>query len=67
MYCESPVMWDSKLQTQFTLSTMEADYIALSLFRRDIIPIHKPVKELKTQVFGNKTKHYLLSSFKDIY
>ena len=30
-YCDVPILWVSKMQTQIALSTMEAEYIALSL------------------------------------
>jgi hypothetical protein len=30
-YCDVPILWVSKMQTQIALSTMEAEYIDLSL------------------------------------
>ena len=44
-------MWAFKMQTQVALSTMEAEYIALSQSMRDLIPIREILKELMTIVF----------------
>ena len=51
MYRGTPLLWVSKLQTQVALSTMEAEYIALSASMRDLIPIREILKELMTIVF----------------
>ena len=40
-YRGAPLMWVSKMQTQVALSTMEAEYIALSQSMRDLIPIRE--------------------------
>ena len=34
-----PIIWRSKLQTLISVSTMEAEYIALSMCMRDLIPL----------------------------
>jgi len=34
-----PILWVSKLQTQIALSTMEAEYIALTQLMHDRIPL----------------------------
>jgi len=34
-----PVLWKSKLQTEIALSTMEAEYVALSTSCRDLFPL----------------------------
>ena len=47
-----PLLWVSKLQTQIALSTMEAEYIALSQAMRDLIPLRETLKEIKEVVFG---------------
>jgi len=39
------------MQTQIALSTMEAEYIALSQAMRDLIPIREILKEIMTKVF----------------
>jgi hypothetical protein len=47
MYSGVPVLWVSKMQTQIALSTMEAEYIALSQSMRDLIPIQEMLKDIK--------------------
>ena len=39
------------MQTQVALSTMEAQYVALSQSMRDLIPIHQILEEIMTIVF----------------
>ena len=51
-YRGAPLMWASKMQTQVALSTMEAEYIALSQSMRDLIPIREILKEVMTIVFN---------------
>jgi hypothetical protein len=46
-YAGSPIIWASKLQTQTALSTTEAEYIAMSMSLRDVIPIMELIKEMK--------------------
>jgi hypothetical protein len=41
-----PVLWKSKLQTEISLSAMEAEYVALSTACKDLIPIIDTVKAL---------------------
>ena len=50
-YHGAPLMWVSKMQTQVALSTMEAEYIALSQSMQDLIPIREVLKEIMTIVF----------------
>ena len=45
-----PVIWTSKLQTEIAMSTMEAEYIALSTACRDLIPLRDLVLEIATAV-----------------
>ena len=40
-----PVIWSSKLYTEIALSTVEAEYIALSQSTREIIPLINLIKE----------------------
>jgi hypothetical protein len=47
MYCGVPVLWVSKMQTQIALSTMEAEYIAISQLMRDLILIREILKDIK--------------------
>ena len=41
-----PLHWASKLQKEIALSTAEAEYIALSMAMRDLLPIRRQFKEL---------------------
>jgi hypothetical protein len=43
-YCDVPILWVSKMQTQIALLTMEAEYIALYQSIRDLIPIRDILK-----------------------
>ena len=53
---ECPLTWVSKLQTQIALSTMEAEYIALSQSMRDLIAIREIIQEIQTFVIAGKVK-----------
>ena len=46
-YAGCPIIWVSKLQTHVATSTTMAEYIALSLALRDVIPIMELMDELK--------------------
>jgi hypothetical protein len=43
-----PVTWTSKLQTEIALSTLEAEYIALSQSMRELLPMRFIVSELSS-------------------
>lgn len=45
-----PLQWTSKLQTEIALSTMEAEYIALSHAMRELLPIREIVREMATHL-----------------
>jgi hypothetical protein len=45
------LLWVSKLQSLIALSTMEAEYVALSQSMRDLIPVRELLKELMAVVF----------------
>ena len=45
MFAGVPISWQSKLQTETALSTMEAEVIALAACMRDLIPIIDMVKD----------------------
>jgi hypothetical protein len=49
-----PLLWGSRLQTETALSTMEAEYIALSQSMRELIPIREVVLEMQQHVFGGR-------------
>ena len=42
----APVLWKSNLQREIALSTMEAEYVALSTTLRDFIPKMELIMEL---------------------
>ena len=41
-----PIHWVSKLQTEIALSTLHAEYVALSQSLRDLLPVKELVTEL---------------------
>jgi hypothetical protein len=45
-----PVLWRSKLQTEIALSTMEAEYVAISAACKDLFPVVNMIKELSRTV-----------------
>jgi hypothetical protein len=47
MYANCPILWASKMQTEIALSTTEAEYIALSMAVREIIPLTQLFQEAK--------------------
>ena len=49
-FAGAPVLWKSKLQTENVLSTMEAEYVALSTALRDFIPMKELIIELSSAV-----------------
>ena len=57
MYAGCPITWSSKLQTLTALSTMEAEYVALSSVLRDQIPIMQLMKEIIKQGIDVKSCH----------
>ena len=52
-----PLNWFSKLQTQIALSTMEAEYIALSQSMREIIGLREILKEIYITVLNSATDY----------
>ena len=57
-----PLQWVSKLQTEIALSTMEAEYIALSQSMRELIPMRGMVSEIGTTLGLVSSKQPLLHS-----
>jgi hypothetical protein len=45
-----PVLWRSRLQTEIALSTMEAEYVALSTACKDLLPLVTVIRELSAAV-----------------
>ena len=59
MFMGCPLTWVSKLQTQIALSTMEAEYIALSQSMRELIAIREVLREIQTYVISGKSRKTL--------
>lgn len=53
-YYNCPVIWVSKMQTEISLSPVEAEYIALSQAMRDVIPFISQLESM-TQIFGEES------------
>jgi hypothetical protein len=47
---DCPVFWQSKLQTNIVTSTMEAEYIALSMAMRYLLPLKNLLKEIMGKI-----------------
>ena len=45
-----PIIWTSKLHKEIALSTLEANYIALSTAMRDFLPTRKLLQEIGSQM-----------------
>jgi hypothetical protein len=66
-YADIPVMWASQLQTEYTLSTTEAEYIALSTALRNVLPLIRLAKEIKakTTIPMQETPTVYCTAFED--
>ena len=47
MFAGCPIIWSSKLQTEITLSTTEAEFVSLSTSLRQVIPLIALLEELR--------------------
>ena len=52
-YAECPIHWKSKVQCLISLSTTEAEYIALSTALRQVTAIIRLLEDLKSQGFSS--------------
>ena len=57
-----PLMWVSKLQSEVSVSTMMAEYVALSQAMRDMLPLKRLVKEIASIVTGDEDVKIVLKS-----
>jgi hypothetical protein len=57
-----PLLWVSKLQTEVSLSTTEAEYIALSQAMRELIPMQSFLQEIGQRLNLKFTKNTMLHS-----
>ena len=48
--CGCPVLWSSKLQTDITLSSTAAEYVAFSMSMRELLPIRALLQEIGTKL-----------------
>ena len=48
-----PLLWVSKLQTEVSVSTMMAEYVALSTAMRDMLPLKRMIKAVAKVVTGD--------------
>ena len=64
-FMDCPLQWLSKLQSQIALSTMEAEYIALSQAMREVIGFREILKEIYSQVLNN-SKEYDTLNFRTV-
>ena len=55
-YAGCPLIWASKMQTEYALSTTESEYYALSTALREAIPLISLLKEIKGQGINVYTK-----------
>ena len=67
MYAGCTVVWWSKLQTQVTLSTTEAEYISLSHALRETIPLINLLQEMHDKHISTvrKTPSVFCKAFED--
>ena len=56
-FAKCPIIWASKLQTEYSLSSTESEYIALSTTLREVIPLMGLLEEFKK--FGILKDNYI--------
>ena len=54
LFCGCPIVWTSKMQSTIALSTVQAEYTALSSAMREMIPLRSTAKE----ILANLDKKY---------
>ena len=59
-YAGCPVSWASTLQSQVALSNNEAEYIAMSMALRDVIPVMELLDEMKGRNFQVLCTHLIV-------
>ena len=57
-----PLAWVSKLQREIALSTLEAEYIALSTAMRDLLPMRELLKEVMSNMKLNHNQTTTINS-----
>ena len=80
MIAGCPVVWASKMQTEIALSTMQAEYVALSTSMRDLLPFkalmvelamcmgmqHEDIAKIKTKVWEDHSGALILSNLEPV-
>jgi hypothetical protein len=65
MLANCPLSWVSKMQTEIAVSTMEAEYIALSQAMRDLIPLRELVKEVARSL--GKDRNFITRTYSKVF
>ena len=65
LLADCPLFWQSKLQGQVALSTMEAEYIALSTGLRSLIPLKSLVVEVADSLLDDPT--FLTKTYSSVF
>ena len=56
LFCGIPIIWKIKLQTEMTLSTMEVEYVALSMAMKELLPLRELIIEVCKNVGLTRNK-----------
>ena len=59
---DCPILWVSRLQTEIALSTLEAEYVALSLAMRELLPMRELLQEVGDELNMDFTKPSIMHS-----
>ena len=59
---DCPLVWASKLQNEISLSTLESEYIALSMSMCELVPLRRLMKEIAAKVDASFNMPTLLHS-----
>jgi hypothetical protein len=65
LLADCPLFWQSKLQGQVALSTMEAEYVALSTGLRSLIPLKSLVAEVADSLLDDPT--FLTKTYSSVF
>ena len=57
-----PIIWSSKLQTEITLSSTAAEYVAFSMAMRELLPMRALLEEMSTKLKLDLIKESLVRS-----
>ena len=57
-----PIIWQSKLQSEITLSTVAAEYVAFSMAMRELLPMRRLLQEISSKLDLPALKNTLVRS-----